>query len=294
MLLVDACGRDVPAAGALSQAADRRGSRRDQRSGSGQRHRAGADADRDREAGHVSAGDRACRHAGLEKTRSFSRNGFAQITAVFTDRTDIYFARQQVAERLTEAKANIPPGAEVKMGPISTGLGEIYWWAVEYAPPEEVRRSRDGEPGWQSDGSYLTPEGERLTDEFAAHRLPAHGAGLDHPAANEDGAGGRWGRRDRRLRQAISRYSPIRCALPPTGFPSARSSTPSRPTTSAAAPTTSSAMAKVMSSAPAEARRALDRNRRNRGDDPRRRCPCASRTSRTSRSGANCGPAAPA
>src|SRR6266404_189387 len=41
---------------------------------------------------------------GLESTRSFSRNGFAQVTAVFTDRTDIYFARQQVAERLNEAK----------------------------------------------------------------------------------------------------------------------------------------------------------------------------------------------
>ena len=63
---------------------------------------------------------------GLESTRSFSRNGFAQITAVFTDRTDIYFARQQVAERVTEAKTNLPPGVEVKMGPISTGLGEIY------------------------------------------------------------------------------------------------------------------------------------------------------------------------
>src|SRR3954465_11670743 len=41
---------------------------------------------------------------GLESTRSFSRNGFSQITAVFTDRTDIYFARQQVAERVTEAR----------------------------------------------------------------------------------------------------------------------------------------------------------------------------------------------
>src|SRR3954454_19022952 len=70
---------------------------------------------------------------GLESTRSFSRNGFAQITAVFTDRSDIYFARQQVSERLNEAKASLPPGVEVKLGPISTGLGEIYWWAVEYA-----------------------------------------------------------------------------------------------------------------------------------------------------------------
>jgi heavy metal efflux system protein len=62
---------------------------------------------------------------GLESTRSFSRNGFAQITAVFTDRTNIYFARQQVSERLNEAKGNLPPGVDIRMGPISTGLGEI-------------------------------------------------------------------------------------------------------------------------------------------------------------------------
>src|SRR5215216_1884263 len=103
---------------------------------------------------------------GLESTRSFSRNGFAQITAVFTDRTNIYFARQQVSERINEAKANLPPGVEVKLGPISTGLGEIYWWAVEYAKPGDIGPVRDGQPGWQSDGTYLTPEGERLTDDF--------------------------------------------------------------------------------------------------------------------------------
>src|SRR5215217_5774428 len=93
---------------------------------------------------------------GLESTRSFSRNGFSQVTAVFTDRTDIYFARQQVAERVAEAKTNLPPGVEVKMGPISTGLGEIYWWSVEYAPPGEGVPVREGKPGWQSDGSYLS------------------------------------------------------------------------------------------------------------------------------------------
>jgi cobalt-zinc-cadmium resistance protein CzcA len=103
---------------------------------------------------------------GLETTRSFSRNGFAQVTVVFTDRTDIYFARQQVAERLNEAKTNLPPGVELRMGPISTGLGEVYWWSVEYSPPGEGAPVRDGEPGWQKDGSYQTPEGERLTDEF--------------------------------------------------------------------------------------------------------------------------------
>jgi heavy metal efflux system protein len=103
---------------------------------------------------------------GLELTRSFSRNGFAQITAVFADRTDIYFARQQIAERLNEAKSGLPPGVEVKMGPISTGLGEVYWWSVEYLPPAKGAPLRDGKPGWQSDGSYLTSEGERLNDEF--------------------------------------------------------------------------------------------------------------------------------
>src|SRR5262245_62856513 len=103
---------------------------------------------------------------GLEATRSFSRNGFAQITAVFADRTNIYFARQLVAERISDAKSALPPGVEVKMGPVSTGLGEIYWWAVEYEAPGEKTPIRDGEPGWQGDGSYLTPEGERLTNDF--------------------------------------------------------------------------------------------------------------------------------
>ena len=104
---------------------------------------------------------------GLESTRSFSRNGFAQITAVFSDKVDVYFARQQVAERLTEAKQSLPPDVEVRMGPISTGLGEIYWWAVDYMPPNgDGVTIQNGKPGWQSDGSYLTPEGHRLTDEF--------------------------------------------------------------------------------------------------------------------------------
>jgi heavy metal efflux system protein len=69
---------------------------------------------------------------GLEYTRSLSRNGFSQITAVFSDKTDIYFARQQINERLNEAKANLPPGTETRMGPVSTGLGEIYMWTVHF------------------------------------------------------------------------------------------------------------------------------------------------------------------
>ena len=103
---------------------------------------------------------------GLEYTRSLSRNGFSQVTAVFSEKLDIYFARQQVAERINEAKSTLPPGAEPHMGPISTGLGEIYMWSIHYAKPEERKVSPDGKAGWQSDGSYLTPEGQRLATEL--------------------------------------------------------------------------------------------------------------------------------
>ncbi len=100
---------------------------------------------------------------GLANTRSISRNGFSQVTAVFRDDVDIYFARAQVSERLSEAKETLPAGADPRMGAISTGLGEIYMWTVRYARPQvEPAKALDGEPGWQGDGSYLTPEGQRL------------------------------------------------------------------------------------------------------------------------------------
>jgi cobalt-zinc-cadmium resistance protein CzcA len=104
---------------------------------------------------------------GLESTRSISRNGFSQVTAVFHDNVDIYFARQQVNERLTEAKESLPASAEPRMGAISTGLGEIYMWTVHYAHPDgKGAQAKDGEPGWQSDGSYLTPEGQVLKGDM--------------------------------------------------------------------------------------------------------------------------------
>ena len=103
--------------------------------------------------------------AGLEYTRSISRNGFSQVTAVFSDRTDVYFARQQIGERLNEAKGSLPPDVEARLGPISTGLGEIHMWSVHYKPRERASVG-DGKQGWQSDGSYLTPDGQRLTTEI--------------------------------------------------------------------------------------------------------------------------------
>jgi len=101
---------------------------------------------------------------GLEHTRSLSRNGFAQITAVFTDATDIYFARQQVAERLRVAEESLPAGVTPEMGPIATGLGEVYMWTVHLEHRAEDTH-QPGEPGIQPDGSYITPEGERLVSE---------------------------------------------------------------------------------------------------------------------------------
>jgi len=96
---------------------------------------------------------------GLEMTRSLSRNGFSQVTAIFKDEVNIYFARQQISEKLLEAKEFFPPSVEPKMGPISTGLGEVYMWTVDYKHPGgKGAEVKEGEPGWQSDGSYLTPE----------------------------------------------------------------------------------------------------------------------------------------
>jgi cobalt-zinc-cadmium resistance protein CzcA len=104
---------------------------------------------------------------GLQHTRSLSRNGFSQITAVFDDEVDVYFARNQVNERLQEVRGVLPEGAEPALGPISTGLGEIYMWTVDFEHPDGVGAEvRDGAPGWQADGSYRTPEGERLTSAY--------------------------------------------------------------------------------------------------------------------------------
>ena len=102
---------------------------------------------------------------GLESTRSISRNGFSQVTAVFSESTDIYFARQQVLERLIEAREAMPEGVEPRLGPVSTGLGEVTMWTVRFADRKQGDVVPDGQPGWQGDGSYLTPERERLVTE---------------------------------------------------------------------------------------------------------------------------------
>jgi heavy metal efflux system protein len=75
--------------------------------------------------------------AGLPKlayTRSLSRYGLSQVTVVFEDGTDIYFARQRVAERLQEARSEMPAGVEPTLGPIATGLGEIFMFILSREP----------------------------------------------------------------------------------------------------------------------------------------------------------------
>jgi cobalt-zinc-cadmium resistance protein CzcA len=85
---------------------------------------------------------------GLDYSRSLSRYGLSQVTVVFKDGTDLYFARQQVGERLRQAASQLPEGLDPQLGPIATGLGEIFMYTVEAAP--EARKP-DGTPWTATD-----------------------------------------------------------------------------------------------------------------------------------------------
>ncbi|MDC7810919.1 efflux RND transporter permease subunit [Sphingomonas koreensis] len=92
---------------------------------------------------------------GLEFTRSVSRAGLSQVTVVFKDGTNLYFARQLVNERLQGTRDSLPPGVEPAMGPIATGLGEIFMYTLE-AKPGAVK----------SDGSRYTAEDLRTLHDW--------------------------------------------------------------------------------------------------------------------------------
>jgi len=91
----------------------------------------------------------------LEETRSLSRYGLSQVTVIFKDGTDIYFARQLVNERIQDARGVIPQGIDPMMGPIATGLGEIFMWTVE--ADEKSKRA---------DGSSYTPVDLRTIQDW--------------------------------------------------------------------------------------------------------------------------------
>ena len=92
---------------------------------------------------------------GLQYTRSISRYGLSQVTVVFRDGTDIYFARQLVNERLQSVRGTLPPGVEPELGPIATGLGEIFMYTVDAVPG--ARRA---------DGELYTPEDLRTLQDW--------------------------------------------------------------------------------------------------------------------------------
>jgi cobalt-zinc-cadmium resistance protein CzcA len=84
----------------------------------------------------------------LDYTRSLSRYGLSQVTVVFKDGTDIYFARQQVSERIAQVKSQLPAGVEPELGPIATGMGEIFLYTVTADP---AARREDGRPWTPTD-----------------------------------------------------------------------------------------------------------------------------------------------
>ena len=91
----------------------------------------------------------------LDSTRSVSRYGLSQVTVVFEEGTDIYFARQQVNERMAAIRDDLPPGLDPELGPIATGLGEIFMFTV------------DAEPGAvNEDGSAITPMDLRVVHDW--------------------------------------------------------------------------------------------------------------------------------
>lgn len=92
---------------------------------------------------------------GLEYTRSISRYGLSQVTVIFRDGTDIYFARQLVNERLQGVRGSLPADADPKPGPIATGLGEIFMYTIE--PKPNARKP---------DGSAWTPEDLRTLQDW--------------------------------------------------------------------------------------------------------------------------------
>jgi cobalt-zinc-cadmium resistance protein CzcA len=92
---------------------------------------------------------------GLDYTRSISRYGLSQVTVIFHDGTDIYFARQLVNERLQGLRSTLPAGIEPKPGPIATGLGEIFMYTVEAKPGAR-----------KPDGSEWTPEDLRTLQDW--------------------------------------------------------------------------------------------------------------------------------
>ena len=91
----------------------------------------------------------------LDNTRSVSRYGLSQVTVVFEEGTDIYFARQQVSERIAVVREELPQGLAPELGPIATGLGEIFMFTVDSVPGAT-----------NADGTEITPMDLRVVHDW--------------------------------------------------------------------------------------------------------------------------------
>ncbi|MDD4914519.1 MAG: CusA/CzcA family heavy metal efflux RND transporter [Methylococcales bacterium] len=148
---------------------------------------------------------------GLQEMRSLNKNGLALLTLVFTDSTDVYFARQLVMERLIEIKPQMPSGVNPVLGPVSTGLGEVYQYTLERAndgrralTQEELQQRREiqdwvvrpllrGIPGIaeiNSQGGYVKQYQVRVNPDRLHHYRISLNDVLDALARNNANSGG--------------------------------------------------------------------------------------------------------
>jgi Cu/Ag efflux pump CusA len=141
---------------------------------------------------------------GLTELRSLSKFGLSQVNLIFEDGTDLYRSRQLVSERLQTVMTNCPPGLTPKLAPISTGLGEIYYYVVEYAPTRPTSPHARG----AVDGVEADPR-------------------LRHQAAPALDARRRRGQRAAAVTRSKSSFSPIPTSSRASACRSAKSPKPS-------------------------------------------------------------------
>ena len=194
---------------------------------------------------------------GLDYTRSLSRYGLSQVTVVFEDGTDIYFARQQVTERLQQVKDQLPPGVETADGP----------------DRDRPRRNLHVHGRGRS-RARTKADGDAIHADRSAHR-----AGLDHPAAAAQRARRRRGQHHRRLREAVPRRARSRQARRLRPDLPRRHRGAGDATTPTSAPATSSATASSISSARRARSPTSPRSATSCVGHARRRARCASATS---------------
>ena len=203
-LVVLACACRVRSRRVVARAhPDRCGAGHHQQPGADQHRRAGALAGRDRKAGHLSASKpRWPALPALNTPARFRATASRRSRRCSATRPTSISRASRSTSACSKSAAAFRPAPSRRMGPVSTGLGEIYMWTVEYRPPD--RRRGEGRTAGLAERRRLSHAGRAALDQRPrARRLSAHGPGLDHPAAAQRRAGRGRRRCDRRLRQAV-------------------------------------------------------------------------------------------